>query len=362
MDKIRKIIHIDMDAFYASVEQRDNKCFRGKSVIVGGDPSKRGVVATCSYEARKYGVHSAMASMTAYKLCPNAIFVTPRMEVYKSVSNEIMDIFHDYSDIIEPLSLDEAFIDVTENKVNNSSATIIAKEIKKRIYNEVGITASAGVSFNKFLAKIASDYKKPNGLTVIEPKNVGLFLDKLGIEKFFGVGKVTKNRLNNMGIFKGEDIKKFTESELISLFKDKGKLLYDFSRGIDNRSVNPSRKRKSIGNETTLREDIEDIDEMINILDQLSDKIEKRLKQSNISGKTITLKVKFSDFKNLTRRITVKGEIKDKNNIMLYAGELLKEIPMDNKKVRLLGITISNLDKDNFNNNEYSQLNFKDSI
>ena len=249
MKENRKIIHIDMDAFYASIEQRDNPKYKGKPLIVGGDPNRRGVVATCSYEARKYGIHSAMPSLTAYKLCPKAIFIRPRMEVYKKVSRQVMNILNEYSNLVEPLSLDEAFVDVSKSKRCKGSATLIALEIKERIFKEVGLTASAGVSFNKFLAKMASDFRKPDGITVIIEENSKDFIRNLPIGKFFGVGRVTKNKLNNIGVFKGEDLLKFSEEELIDIFSDRGKILYEFARGIDNRPVNPYRIRKSIGKE-----------------------------------------------------------------------------------------------------------------
>lgn len=342
MDDLRKIIHIDMDAFYASIEQRDKPGLKGKPIIVGGDPNKRGVVATCSYEARKFGIHSAMPSITAYKLCPHVIFTRPRMNVYKEVSDEIMDILYKYSDIIEPLALDEAFIDVTENKLNSKYATIIAKEIKNRIYKETKLTASAGVSYNKFLAKLGSDFNKPNGLTVITPEIKEKFLDNMSIDKFFGVGKVTKNKLNNIGIFTGRDLKSLSENELIDLFNEKGKLLYDFARGIDNRIVNPNRIRKSIGKEITLREDIEELEDIIPVLKSLAEQVEKRAILCNAKGHTITLKVKFSDFKNITRRVTIDKYVNKQKDILDKVLELLKSIDITNRKIRLLGITLSN--------------------
>ncbi|WP_300349334.1 DNA polymerase IV [Clostridium sp.] len=355
----RKIIHIDMDAFYASIEQRDNKEFRGKPLIVGGDPNRRGVVATCSYEARKYGVHSAMPSLKAYKLCPKAIFVRPRMEVYKSVSRKVMDILHEYSNLVEPLSLDEAFIDVTYSKRFRGSATLIAIEIKERIYREVGLTASAGVSFNKFLAKIASDYDKPNGITVITKENSEEFIKKLPIGKFFGVGKVTKNKLNNIGVFKGDDILKFSEEELVEIFSDRGKSLYEFARGIDYRPVNPFRIRKSIGKERTLREDVEDIYEMLKILENIADMVSESLILLKKRGRTITLKIKFSDFKYITRSITVESAINSKEKIIKYTKELMEEVNFKNRKVRLLGITLSSLEETILEMEESEQLTFK---
>ena len=262
MKKQRKIIHIDMDAFYASIEQRDKPSLKGKPVIVGGNPQSRGVVATCSYEAREYGIHSAMPCKTAYKRCPYAIFVRPRFEVYKQVSYEIREIFYKYTDLVEPLSLDEAFLDVTENKLNIKYATDVAKMIKKEIYEKTGLTASAGVSYNKFLAKLASDYNKPNGLTVIREDNAQSFLDNLPIRKFFGIGKVTQKTLKGLGVENGYDLRQMEISELESIFKNRGYLFYQLARGIDNREVEPHRERKSIGAETTLTENLDMMKEM----------------------------------------------------------------------------------------------------
>ncbi|MGG5462168.1 DNA polymerase IV [Clostridium sp. B9] len=354
----RKIIHIDMDAFYASIEQRDNPKYKGKPLIVGGDPNRRGVVATCSYEARKYGIHSAMPSLTAYNLCPKAIFVRPRMDVYKNVSRKVMDILHDYSDLVEPLSLDEAFIDVTNTKMCNGSATLIALEIKDRIWNELGLTASAGVSFNKFLAKMASDYKKPNGITIITRDKSEEFIKKISIGKFFGVGRVTKNKLNNIGVFTGEDLLKLSEEELINIFSDRGKSLYEFARGIDNRAVNPYRIRKSIGKERTLREDIEEYDDMLEILEGLAEMVFNTMSLLNKKGRTVTLKVKFSNFKHITRSNTLESSIKNKDEIMEAIKELLGLVDFTGKKVRLLGITISSLEDDLIVEEKSQQLSF----
>lgn len=357
MKEERKIIHIDMDAFYASIEQRDNPKFKGRPLIVGGDPNRRGVVATCSYEARKYGIHSAMPSLTAYKLCPKAIFIKPRMDVYKKVSREVMNILHQYSELVEPLSFDEAFIDVTNTKKCKGSATLIALEIKERILKEVGLTASAGVSFNKFLAKMASDYNKPNGITVITKDKADEFIRNLPIGKFFGVGRVTRNKLNNIGVFKGEDLLKFSEEELIEIFSERGKILYEFARGVDNRTVNPYRIRKSIGKEITLREDLEDEEEMIEVLEGIAERVEDNLSLLNRKGKTVTLKVKFSDFKHITRSVTLEYFIKEKEEIMSSIKELMGLVDFKNKKVRLLGITISSLEE-NILVEESEQLSF----
>ncbi|CAB1061728.1 DNA polymerase IV (EC [Olavius sp. associated proteobacterium Delta 1] len=264
MQQLRKIIHLDMDAFYASVEQRDTPELKGKPVIVGGDPNHRGVVAACSYEARKFGIHSAMASSTAYKLCPDAIFIRPRFDVYKAVSSEIREIFHEYTNLVEPLSLDEAFLDVTENFKEMVSATLIAKEIKNQIYSRTGrLTASAGVSFNKFLAKVASDINKPDGITVVTPEMAASFIDRLPIRKFFGVGKVTEEKMIGFGIKTGADLKKYKKEKLIQIFGKSGNYFYNIAHGKDDRPVEPNRIRKSIGKETTLPEDIDDTDQML---------------------------------------------------------------------------------------------------
>jgi DNA polymerase-4 len=357
MDKIRKIIHIDMDAFYASVEQRDRPELKGKPIVVGGDPNSRGVVAACSYEARKFGIHSAMASSRAYKLCPHTIFLRPRFDVYKSVSTDIRAIFHEYTDIIEPLSLDEAFLDVTENKIGMTSATLIAQEILKEIYKKTGrLTASAGVSFNKFLAKVASDFNKPNGITVVTPDDAADFIDKLPIRKFFGVGKVTEKKMHNLGIKTGDDLKKMEKEKLITIFGKAGHYFYDIAHGIDNRPVESGRIHKSIGKETTFREDIDDKEQMIEVLERLASKIENLLKRDGRKGMTVTLKVKYLDFKCVTKGITVRDSINDANVIMKYAKALLDNTEAGTKKVRLLGIYISNFEDESRKVRKHIQL------
>jgi DNA polymerase-4 len=343
MENTRKIIHIDMDAFYASVEQRDRPELKGKPVVVGGDPNKRGVVAACSYEARKFGIHSAMASSRAFKLCPHAIFLRPNFDVYRSVSADIRKIFYEYTDIVEPLSLDEAFLDVTENKKKLTSATLIAKAILKQINQDTGgLTASAGVSFNKFLAKAASDFNKPNGIKVVTPDDAAEFTDNLPVRKFFGVGKVTEEKMHHLGIMTGADLKKIDKEKLINLFGKSGHYFYNMANGIDNRPVETKWIRKSIGKETTLIEDINDINEMIDILSMLAAKIENLLKRDNRQGMTVTLKVKYSDFQRITRSVTVKEPISDADIIMKYVQPLLENTEAGMKQVRLLGISISN--------------------
>lgn len=339
---MRKIIHIDMDAFYASVEQRDFPEFRGKPLAVGGSPDGRGVVATASYEARKYGVKSAMSSRMAMKLCPELIFTFPRFEVYKEVSNHIRAIFSRYTDLIEPLSLDEAFLDVTDDKLGIGSAIEIAKEIKDAITKELQLTASAGVSVNKFVAKIASDFNKPDGLTFIGPSKIVAFLEKLPIHKFFGVGKVTAKKMNQMGIFTGLDLKRFSEMEMVQHFGKSGKFFYQIVRGEDNRPVKPNRISKSIGVEDTFETDLHQYEDMTEEIKRISDKLFKRLQKANKYGKTITIKIKFSDFTQITRSRTFFNKIDELQSVQDQALELLEKLDLQDKRVRLLGVTISN--------------------
>src|SRR6202000_137987 len=280
----RKIIHIDMDAFYASVEQRDNPGYRGKAIAVGGSPQGRGVVATASYEARKFGVRSAMASKQALQLCPHIIFVQPRFAAYREASQKIREIFSRYTDLIEPLSLDEAYLDVTEDKQGIGSAIDIAKLIKQAIKDELQLTASAGVSINKFVAKIASDINKPDGLTFIGPSSVESFMEKLAVEKFFGVGRVTAEKMKKMGLFTGADLKKLPEDEMVKHFGKAGRFYYQIARGIDNREVQPNRETKSIGAEDTFAYDLTDIDELYAELDKLSQTVVNRLQQYQLKG------------------------------------------------------------------------------
>lgn len=335
-----------MDAFYAAIEQRDNPSLRGKPVIVGGDPDRRGVVSTCSYEARKYGVHSAMASKTAIRLCPHAVFVYPRFEAYKEASRQFMGICREYTDLIEPLSLDEAFLDVTENKKNMLSATLIAREIRRRIFSETGLTASAGVSYNKFLAKTASEINKPDGLAVIKPGEAEKFLETLAIGKFFGVGKVSEKRMIALGINNGLDLKNTELEKLIKYFGKAGKFYYDIVRGIDHREVTPYRERKSYGREITLDEDILDIDLVHSILREIAEELEAAFKRKNLKGKTITLKVKYFDFQLSTRSTTVDTPADSADVIMEEILRLLKYTEAGIKKIRLLGISLSNFNNE----------------
>lgn len=339
----RKIIHIDMDAFYASVEQRDNPAYRGKPIAVGGSPEGRGgVVSTASYEARKFGVRSAMPSKQALKLCPDIIFVYPRFEAYKEASRKIRAIFERYTDLIEPLSLDEAFLDVTVDKLGIGSALDIAKLIKEQIKQETGLTASAGVSSSKFVAKIASDLQKPDGLTFIGPSKIEAFMEKLPVEKFFGVGKVTAERMNKMGLHTGADLKKMTEEELVHFFGKSGRFFYKIVRGIDNREVQPHREHKSMGAEDTFSYDLSDIEEMYAMLEKIAGTVCKRLDKYELKGRTVTLKVKFHDFKQITRNHSFTHLLNDYDTIVNTAKDLLNNVNMHGKKVRLLGISLSN--------------------
>ncbi len=338
---VRKIIHIDMDAFYASIEQRDNPRLRGKPVIVGGLPGKRGVVSTASYEARKFGVHSAMPSSQAKKLCPRGIFLPVRMDVYCHESERIRNIFLEYSDLVEPLSVDEAFLDVTHNKKNNPSATWVAQEILERIYSETGLTASAGVSFNKFLAKIASGFRKPSGLTVVTPEDADPFINKLPIEKFYGVGKVTAEKFRQLGINNGSDLKKFSLPDLVRHFGKSGIYYYNIARGIDDSIVTPDYHRKSLGREVTLQHDTDKIDEILEILKELSAEVEALLREEELLGRTITLKLKYDDFTSITRQRSQEFYIDSKEIIFEMTSELLKKTEAGTRKVRLIGIAVS---------------------
>lgn len=338
----RKIIHIDMDAFYAAVEQRDFPQYKGKPLVVGGSPDGRGVVATASYEARAFGIHSAMSARRAIQLCPHALFVRPRFDAYKSVSVHIREIFGRYTDLIEPLSLDEAYLDVTTDKQGIGSALEIAKLIKAAIRDELNLTASAGVSNNKFVAKIASDMNKPDGLTFIGPSKISAFMEKLPVEKFFGVGKVTADKMKKMGLHTGADLKKMSEPELIRKFGKTGRFYYYIVRGIDERPVQPHRETKSLGAEDTFSQDLVTFEDMCTELELLAEKVAGRLEKNRLKGKTVTLKIKFSDFKQITRNISVPNPISDYEAIISAAkGLLLKEELID-VQVRLLGISLSN--------------------
>jgi DNA polymerase-4 len=332
-----------MDAFYASVEQRDFPEYIGKPIVVGGKPEGRGgVVATASYEARKFGIRSAMPSKKAQQLCPDAIFVYPRFTAYKEASKKIREIFERYTDLIEPLSLDEAFLDVTENKKNITSAIEIAKQIKLAIKEELNLTASAGVSSGKFVAKIASDMNKPDGLTFIAPEKIEEFMERLPVEKFFGVGKVTADKMKGMGIHKGADLKKLTEAELIRSFGKPGRFYYKIVRGIDNRQVQPHRETKSMGAEDTFSEDLTTVEAMNQELDKIAEVVVTRLQKYNLKGRTVTLKIKYHNFQQITRNHSFNKAIGDIETIINTVKELLIKTDLENKKVRLLGISLSN--------------------
>ncbi|WP_029278895.1 DNA polymerase IV [Pedobacter borealis] len=338
---LRKIIHIDMDAFYASVEQRDFPEYRGKPLVVGGKPDSRGVVSTASYEARQYGIRSAMSSSKAYQLCPTAIFVYPRFDAYTAVSKALREIFSRYTDIIEPLSLDEAYLDVTEDKLGIGSAIDIAQSIKDAIKNELNLTASAGVSINKFVAKVASDMNKPDGLTFIGPSKIEAFMEKLPVENFFGVGKVTGAKMKAMQINTGADLKKLTEAQLVAQFGKSGSFYYKIVRGIDERPVQSNRESKSVGAEDTLSEDTNEDSVMHDLLKQISETVAKRLEKYQLSGKTVTLKIKFADFKLITRSRSFAQPINKAEVIYAEAIKLLEEAAIGTTQVRLLGITLS---------------------
>lgn len=341
-----------MDAFYASVEQLDNPELKGKAIAVGGG-RERGVVAAASYEARKYGVRSAMPSVTAIKKCPHLIFVKPRFDRYKEISQKIRSIFHEFTDLVEPLALDEAFLDVSENKKGIPSASVIAQEIKKQILNATGLTASAGVSNSKFLAKIASDYKKPNGFFLIHPDKAALFVEQLEIEKFFGIGKVTAEKMHLMGIQYGRDLKKFSLDQLIRKFGKSGKFYFNIARGIDNREVQPDRKRKSIGAENTFMKDLVFWEDFQEELKYIAEILTKRVDNANSGGRTITVKIKFSDFSVISRSKTLPHYIKSQEEILKLATQLVKKEYRMSWKVRLLGISLKNLEGEEY---ESSQL------
>jgi len=312
----RKIIHIDMDAFYASVEQRDNPELRGIPLVVGGLPEGRGgVVATASYEARKFGIRSAMSSKQALQLCPHAIFVRPRFPAYKEASQRIREIFSRYTDLIEPLSLDEAYLDVTNDKLNIGSAIEIAKQIKQAIKDELQLTASAGVSINKFVAKIASDINKPDGLTFIGPSSIESFMEKLPVEKFYGVGKVTTQKMKNLGLHLGADLKKLTHDEIVQYFGKPGRFYYQIVRGIDDRETE---------------------------LDKIAKLVADRLQRYDLKGRTITLKIKYNDFKQITRNKSFLSPVADLETISTTAKQLLAATNPQDKRIRLLGISLSN--------------------
>ncbi len=330
-----------MDAFYASVEQRDHPEYRGKPLVVGYD-GPRGVISAASYEARKFGVRSAMASVTAKRKCPQLIFVPAHFDVYIEVSKQIHEIFHEYTDIVEPLSLDEAFLDVTRNKKGITSAIQIAREIKQKIWERTQLTASAGVSYNKFLAKIASDYNKPNGLFVVLPKDGEKFVEGLRVEQFFGVGRVTAQRMNQLRIFTGLDLKKQSIEFLKRNFGKSGQMFYDNARGIDHREVQANRETKSVSAESTFQKDLNDRIALIIELNHITKELFQRMNDEHFFGRTITLKVKYEDFKQITRSKSFSQQIKDFGGLLAAGKELLAGVDLSQKRVRLLGLGVSN--------------------
>lgn len=337
---IRKIIHVDMDAFYASVEQLDHPEWRGKPLVVGGNEA-RGVVAAASYEARKYGIHSAMASALAAKKCPNLIFAKPRFERYKEISLQIREIFYEYTDLVEPLAFDEAFLDVTENKLGIKSAILIAKQIRQKIKDQTGLTASAGISYNKFLAKTASDLNKPNGQAHILPEDAADFLEKLPIHKFFGIGKVTAEKMQQLGIHSGKELKEFSLQFLTKKFGKSGLHYFNIVRGIHLSEVQPHRVRKSLSAENTFEKDLITPIELEENLFPIYEELTRRIEKSGIKGRTITLKIKYNDFSQQTRSKTLE-QYPENNTIWEVGLELLNQEGLP-KPVRLLGLGMSNL-------------------
>lgn len=342
---MRKIIHIDMDAFFASVEQLDNPELRGKPVAVGGS-GERSVVAAASYEARKFGVRSAMPSVIAKRLCPDLIFVKHHFDRYQEISAQVFDILREYTDLVEPLSIDEAFLDVTADKKNTGSATIIARKIKKEIKERTGLTASAGISVNKFLAKIASEIKKPDGLFVIPPEEAEKFIEALPVEKFYGIGKVTSEKMHKLGIHNGADLKKWDLVALVRNFGKPGLFYYDIVRGNDERAVEPVSERKSVGTELTFEKDITTRFGIIAELYKIEKELMSRLDEAGTTGRTITVKVKFSDFRQVTRSKTVLNYVRDFDTLHKEVTEIRKLMNLEGTRIRLLGVTVSNLETD----------------
>lgn len=342
---IRKIIHIDMDAFYASVEQRDNPEYRNRAIIVGGRPEQRGVVAACSYEARAFGIHSAMSSSKAIRLCPEAIFLAPRFNAYRECSQGIHKIFHEFTELIEPLSLDEAYLDVSECQYAQGSATLIAKEIKYRIKERLNLIASAGVSYNKFLAKIASDMDKPDGLYVIKPEDAQDFIAELPIRKFFGVGKVTEKKMHKLNIFTGADLKVLELDVLEKYFGKSGRYYYEVVRGNDTRPVNVSRQRKSIGKETTFQDDLLNKSEIYAVLKKICVQLADILKNKMLHAKTVVLKVKYDNFQLITRSKTLEQYIATEKQILDVLPELLKKTAVGERPIRLIGVSLNHLER-----------------
>lgn len=337
---MRKIIHIDMDSFFASVEQRDFPEYRGKPLVVGGK-GPRSVVAAASYEARKYGIHSAMPMVVALRKCPDLVVTPHRFDVYRNVSNSIRDIFHEYTDLVEPLSLDEAYLDVTHPKKGPPSAVLIAREIKNKIRERESLVASAGVSFNKFLAKIASDMDKPNGLYLIKPEDAEAFLEALEIKKFFGVGKRTEEKMHRLNVFNGRDLKEFSRESLVHHFGKAGTYFYDVVRGLDERPVVPYRESKSVGAERTYETDIFDLEQVEEKLKEVTDIMWQRCQEKKKYGKTVTVKLRFSDFTTITRSRS-QSEPYLFAQFMPVIQELIPAERIRKQGIRLTGVTLSN--------------------
>jgi DNA polymerase-4 len=347
MTTLRKIIHIDMDAFFAAVEQRDFPQYRNKPLIVGGKPNSRGVVSTCSYEARRYGVHSAMPSSHAYRLCPHAIFVPPRFDAYQEASRQIRKIFSQYTNIVEPLSLDEAYLDVTDILLCKGSAILMAQEIKTKIKQQTQLIASAGVSYNKFLAKIASDMDKPDGLYLISPEHGAEFSANLPVHKFHGIGQATYKKMQGLGIETGRDLQQYSQALLRQYFGKAGDYYYNICRGIDLRPVNSQRASQSIGTETTFSEDIKDFDEIMLQLQQLLKQALVRVSEKQLSARTLTVKIKYYNFVQITRSRTVSCSLLTATDDVLSSllASLLKNTDVGNRAIRLVGISLSSLEK-----------------
>ena len=346
----RRIIHVDMDYFFAQVEMRDNPKLKGKPVIVGGKASSRGVVSTASYEARQYGVHSAMPTAQAHKLCPNGYYVSPRFEAYKAASDKIMKIFKSYTDIVEPLSLDEAYLDITHLVRPDLPASSIAQYIRRDIFEETKLTASAGVSYNKFLAKLASGMNKPNGLTVIDYNNVHEILMNLDIGDFPGVGKASKEKMHEHDIFNGQDLYNQSEYELIRLFGKRGHGLYNKARGIDHNPVKPTRIRKSVGTERTFSTDMNDDDAILQKIWELSNKTADRLAKIQKSGKTVTVKIKTYKFEALSKQKSLRSPVRNETDIYNIAYSLYAELKDPEVPIRLVGVTVGNLERSTYEN------------
>ncbi len=343
MSPERKVLHIDLDAYYSSVEQRDNPALRGRPVVVGGDPYGRGVVATASYEARSFGIHSTQPCREALRLCPYAVFLRPRFAVYQEISRQILALYRQQTPLAEPVSLDEAYLDFTSRAASLEEAVQIARELKRDIYAQTGLTASAGISSNKFLSKLASDHQKPNGLTVITPDTAMAFISALPIGNIHGVGQVSEARLRELGVATGRDLLELSMEQLQHLFGKRGTLLYQFVRGQDDRAVEPERERKSVGCETTFARDLRDREEMLAVLESLAEQVAIRLAELGIAGKTITLKLRWNDFRLVSRSLSTPQPIQGGHTMMQYVRPLLDQLLKELRPVRLLGISLSHL-------------------